>query len=61
MTKTIAYNVGHSHGLRNLPASKMFQPETSFDAQQYKQGYTDGGVALQNDIAREKTLGKQTC
>jgi len=35
--------------------------DTSWEAQQYRQGYIDGGVALQNDIDREKTLGKQTC
>ena len=60
MMRTIAYHVGHAHGFRGLPASKVFSPDTSFDAQQYKQGYIDGGIALQNDIEREKTLGKQT-
>jgi hypothetical protein len=39
----------------------MFMTDTSWEAQQYRQGYIDGGVALQNDIDREKTLGKQTC
>ena len=54
MTRTIAYSVGHAHGLRNLPASKvLFTPDTSFDAQQYRQGYIDGGVALQRDIEKE--------
>lgn len=59
MTRTIAYNVGHAHGLRGLPASKMFQPDTSFDAQQYKQGYIDGGVALQRDIEKEMKHAKR--
>lgn len=59
--RTIAYNIGYTHGIRNQPASRMFMNDTSFEAQQYRQGYIDGGVALQNDIEREKTLGKQTC
>jgi hypothetical protein len=27
--------------------------DTSWEAQQYRQGYIDGGVALENDIERE--------
>ncbi len=59
MTRTIPYSVGHAHGLRGLPPSKMFTPDTSFEAQQYKQGYIDGGVALQRDIEREMKYGKR--
>lgn len=59
MTRTIAYNVGHAHGFRGLPASKMFQPDTSFDAQQYKQGHIDGGIALQRDIEKEMKHAKR--
>lgn len=28
--------------------------DTSWEAQQYRQGYIDGGVALQDDIEKEK-------
>lgn len=59
MTRTIAYHVGHAHGFRGLPASKMFTPSTSWDAQQYKQGYIDGGVALQRDIEKEMKHAKR--
>lgn len=61
MTQSTPYTLGRLHGFRKQPASKMFMPDTSWEAQQYKQGYIDGSVALQNDIDREKTLGKQTC
>jgi hypothetical protein len=27
--------------------------DTSWEAQQYRQGYIDGGIALQNDIEKE--------
>jgi hypothetical protein len=40
------------HGLRNLPAYPLF-PADSWEDKQYKQGYIDGAVALQNDIERE--------
>lgn len=62
MTRTIAYSVGKTHAMCGLPMSKtLFKPDTSWDAQQYRQGYIDGGVALQNDIERERLLGKQIC
>jgi hypothetical protein len=56
--RTVAYNIGYAHGIRNQPAYPLF-PEGTWEAMQYKQGYIDGGVALENDIEREKTLGKQ--
>jgi len=60
MTRTIPYSVGYAHGLRGLPPSKMFTPDTSFEAQQYKQGYIDGSVALEDDIGREKEYAERT-
>lgn len=61
MKQSVPYTIGRLHGFRKQPASRMFMTDTSWEAQQYRQGYIDGGVALQNDIEREKTLGKQTC
>jgi hypothetical protein len=33
--------------------------DTSWEAQQYRQGYIDGGVALEDDMAFEKALTKK--
>jgi hypothetical protein len=49
----IAYTVGRMHGLRGLPAHPHLFPADSWEAMQYRQGYIDGAVALQNDIERE--------
>ena len=57
--RTVAYNIGYAHGIRNQPASRIFMNDTSFEAQQYKQGYIDGGVALQNDIEKEMKNAKR--
>ena len=59
MTQSVPYTIGRLHGFRKQPASRMFMNDTSWEAQQYRQGYIDGGVALQNDIDREKTLGNK--
>jgi hypothetical protein len=32
---------------------KFFTPEGCWEDRQYRQGYIDGAVALQNDIERE--------
>jgi hypothetical protein len=50
----IAYTVGRLHGLRNMPAYPLF-PEGTWEAMQYRQGYIDGAVALEDDILKEKT------
>jgi hypothetical protein len=52
MNTSVAYNVGRLHGLRNMPAYPLF-PEGTWEAMQYRQGYIDGAVALENDIERE--------
>jgi hypothetical protein len=49
----IAYTVGRMHGLRGLPQYPNLFPADSWEGRQYKQGYIDGAVALQNDIERE--------
>ena len=59
MTQSIPYTIGRLHGLRNQPASRMFMNDTSWEAQQYKQGYIDGGVALQRDIEKEMKYVKR--
>ena len=33
--------------------------DTSWEAQQYRQGYIDGGVALQDDIEKEMKHAKR--
>lgn len=53
MSDNIAYTVGRLHGLRGLPQYPLF-PDGTWEGRQYKQGYIDGGVALQNDIERER-------
>jgi hypothetical protein len=50
--KTVAYNVGYAHGVRGLQHPYLF-PADSWEGRQYKQGYIDGAVALDNDIERE--------
>jgi hypothetical protein len=41
-----------------MPAYPLF-PEGTWEAMQYRQGYIDGAVALENDIEREtKCLAK---
>ncbi len=47
---SIPYTVGRMHGLRKQPMRPFF---TGWEASQYKQGYIDGAVALENDIERE--------
>jgi hypothetical protein len=59
MTHSTLYTIGRLHGFRNQPASRIFMNDTSWEAQQYRQGYIDGGVALQNDMAFEKALTKK--
>ena len=59
MTHSTPYILGRLHGFRKQPASKMFIPYTSWEAQQYKQGYIDGGVALENDIEKEMKHAKR--
>lgn len=54
MKQSVPYTIGRLHGFRNQPASRMFMTDTSWEAQQYRQGYIDGGVALQDDIEKEK-------
>jgi hypothetical protein len=55
---SIAYTIGRLHGLRRLPQYPLF-PADSWEGRQYKQGYIDGAVALDNDIEREtKCLAK---
>jgi hypothetical protein len=51
-SRDIAYTVGRLHGLRNMSAYPLF-PEGTWEAMQYRQGYIDGAVALENDIERE--------
>ena len=56
---SIAYNVGRMHGLRGLKQHPYLFPVDSWEGKQYKQGYIDGAVALDNDIEREtKCLAK---
>lgn len=59
MNNSTLYTIGRLHGFRNQPASRIFMTDTSFEAQQYKQGYIDGGVALQNDIEKEMKHAKR--
>ena len=54
MKQSVPYTLGRLHGFRKQASSKMFMPDTSWEAQQYRQGYIDGGVALQDDIEKEK-------
>ena len=54
MNNSTLYIIGRLHGFRNQPASQIFMNDTSWEAQQYRQGYIDGGVALQDDINKEK-------
>jgi len=54
MNNSTLYIIGRLHGFRNQPASRIFMNDTSWEAQQYRQGYIDGGVALQDDINKEK-------
>ena len=51
-SRDIAYTVGRLHGLRNMPAYPLFL-EGTWEAMQYRQGYIDGAVALENDIEKE--------
>lgn len=53
MTQSVPYTIGRLHGFRKQSASRIFMNDTSWEAQQYRQGYIDGGVALQNDIEKE--------
>jgi len=53
MSDSIPYTVGRMHGLRNLPAHPHLFPTGTWEAVQYRQGYIDGAVALENDIERE--------
>jgi hypothetical protein len=53
MSESIAYTVGRMHGLRGLPQHPYLFPADSWEGRQYKQGYIDGAVALENDIERE--------
>jgi hypothetical protein len=55
----IAYTVGRMHGLRGLPQYPNLFPADSWEGRQYKQGYIDGAVALENDINHNKTIGKR--
>jgi hypothetical protein len=50
MNESVAYTLGRMHGLRKQPMRPFF---TGWEASQYKQGYIDGAVALENDIERE--------
>ena len=50
---SIAYTVGRMHGLRGLQQHPCLFPADSWEGKQYKQGYIDGAVALDNDIERE--------
>ena len=59
MTHSTLYTIGRLHGFRNQPASRIFMNDTSWEAQQYRQGYIDGGVALQNDIEKEMKHAKR--
>ena len=54
MNNSTLYIIGRLHGFRKQPASRIFMNDTSWEAQQYRQGYIDGGVALQDDINKEK-------
>jgi len=53
MSESVAYILGRMHGLRSQPMRPFFTPTGCWEAQQYKQGYIDGAVALENDIERE--------
>jgi len=50
---SIPYTVGRMHGLRDIPAHPHLFPTGTWEALQYRQGYIDGAVALENDIERE--------
>jgi hypothetical protein len=56
MSESIAYTVGRMHGLRGIPAHPHLFPTGTWEAVQYRQGYIDGAVVLENDIVCEKTL-----
>jgi hypothetical protein len=56
MSESVAYTVGRLHGLRGLQQHPYLFPADSWEGRQYKQGYIDGAVALENDIVCEKTL-----
>jgi hypothetical protein len=59
MSESVAYTVGRMHGLRGLQQHPYLFPADSWEGRQYKQGYIDGAVALDNDIEREtKCLAK---
>ena len=59
MKQSVPYTIGRLHGFRKQPASRMFMTDTSWEAQQYRQGYIDGGVALRNDIEKEMKYAKR--
>lgn len=59
MNNSTMYTIGRLHGFRKQPASQIFMSDTSWEAQQYRQGYIDGGVALEDDMAFEKALVKK--
>lgn len=59
MKQSVPYTIGRLHGFRKQPASRMFTTDTSWEAQQYRQGYIDGGVALQDDINKEMKHAKR--
>jgi hypothetical protein len=59
MNNSTMYTIGRLHGFRKQPASRIFMSDTSWEAQQYRQGYIDGGVALEDDMAFEKALIKK--
>jgi hypothetical protein len=52
-SRDIAYTVGRMHGLRNIQPYPHLFPANSWEDKQYKQGYIDGAVALENDIEKE--------
>jgi len=54
MSESVAYTVGRMHGLRGLQQHPYLFPADSWEGRQYRQGYIDGGVALQDDINKEK-------
>jgi hypothetical protein len=58
MSESIAYTIGRLHGLRGLPQYPLF-PADSWEGRQYKQGYIDGAVALEDDIVREKEYAER--
>ena len=58
-THSVAYTVGKMHGLRGLPQHPYLFPADSWEGRQYKQGYIDGGVALEDDISHNETIVKR--